>query len=162
MYSLVSVPFASREGKQGMLGLSRVGMWWQVVGPQQLCGNGLVEGLEECDDGNPNPGDGCSPTCQVARLLLVHLMLPFSCSYSAASLLVFLLCCFPSHALIVMIPFLWSPSHGLFLRFLSAWSPSPSPLLMLPFSCDNCGAALYVALLGRFASHAPDLVIPFP
>lgn len=27
------------------------------------CGNGLVEPGEECDDGNPFPGDGCSPDC---------------------------------------------------------------------------------------------------
>ena len=29
-----------------------------------LCGNDLVEGSEECDDGNTDPGDCCSPTCQ--------------------------------------------------------------------------------------------------
>jgi len=29
------------------------------------CGNGTVEGGEECDDGNANAGDGCSPTCQL-------------------------------------------------------------------------------------------------
>jgi len=27
------------------------------------CGNGVVEGREECDDGNHQPGDGCSPLC---------------------------------------------------------------------------------------------------
>jgi cysteine-rich repeat protein len=30
-----------------------------------VCGNGLAEGAEECDDGNTSPGDGCSPTCQL-------------------------------------------------------------------------------------------------
>ena len=39
----------------------------QVVGPQQLCGNGIVEGLEQCDDGDTVPGDGCSATCQVCQ-----------------------------------------------------------------------------------------------
>lgn len=29
------------------------------------CGNGVVEGTEECDDGNPIAWDGCSPTCEV-------------------------------------------------------------------------------------------------
>ena len=29
------------------------------------CGNGLAEPLEECDDGNVTPGDGCSATCTV-------------------------------------------------------------------------------------------------
>lgn len=33
------------------------------VGP--FCGNGLVEGLEECDDGNNADGDGCSSTCEL-------------------------------------------------------------------------------------------------
>ncbi len=29
------------------------------------CGDGKVEGNEQCDDGNILPGDGCSPTCQM-------------------------------------------------------------------------------------------------
>ncbi len=29
------------------------------------CGNGKVEGSEQCDDGNTKAYDGCSPTCQV-------------------------------------------------------------------------------------------------
>jgi cysteine-rich repeat protein len=29
-----------------------------------VCGNDVVETGEECDDGNTNPGDCCSPTCQ--------------------------------------------------------------------------------------------------
>jgi cysteine-rich repeat protein len=29
------------------------------------CGNGIVEGSEECDDGNTTNGDGCSSTCTV-------------------------------------------------------------------------------------------------
>jgi cysteine-rich repeat protein len=28
------------------------------------CGNSTVSPDEQCDDGNTNPGDGCSPTCQ--------------------------------------------------------------------------------------------------
>ena len=34
----------------------------QGMGPQ-LCGNGLVENGEACDDGNQNGGDGCSALC---------------------------------------------------------------------------------------------------
>ena len=30
------------------------------------CGNGIVEGEEQCDDGNLAGGDGCSPVCRVA------------------------------------------------------------------------------------------------
>lgn len=31
--------------------------------PQSACGNDVLEGLEECDDGNLVSGDGCSSTC---------------------------------------------------------------------------------------------------
>ncbi len=30
-----------------------------------VCGNGVIEAAEECDDGNQAAGDCCSPTCQV-------------------------------------------------------------------------------------------------
>ncbi len=33
--------------------------------PPPTCGNGVVEGTEECDDGNTMNGDGCSSTCQL-------------------------------------------------------------------------------------------------
>jgi len=29
------------------------------------CGDGVVAGAEECDDGNGSPGDGCSATCRL-------------------------------------------------------------------------------------------------
>ncbi|NMC71032.1 MAG: hypothetical protein GYA57_13340, partial [Myxococcales bacterium] len=32
-------------------------------GGPPLCGNGRVEGAEECDDGNREPGDGCESSC---------------------------------------------------------------------------------------------------
>jgi cysteine-rich repeat protein len=32
--------------------------------PQPVCGDGVVEGCEECDDGNTLAGDGCSPACK--------------------------------------------------------------------------------------------------
>lgn len=36
-------------------------------GDSAVCGNGVIEGgcAEECDDGNTNANDGCSPTCQI-------------------------------------------------------------------------------------------------
>ncbi|MSP26017.1 MAG: DUF4215 domain-containing protein [Myxococcales bacterium] len=34
-----------------------------VNGGNGICGNGLVEGTEQCDDGNANDADGCSNTC---------------------------------------------------------------------------------------------------
>lgn len=30
-----------------------------------VCGDGTVEGLEDCDDGNTTAGDGCSDTCEL-------------------------------------------------------------------------------------------------
>jgi cysteine-rich repeat protein len=36
------------------------------TGPAQpVCGNGVIEMGEQCDDGNTNDGDGCSSHCQV-------------------------------------------------------------------------------------------------
>jgi len=34
------------------------------VAPTQVCGDGIVEGTEQCDDSNTNNGDCCSSTCQ--------------------------------------------------------------------------------------------------
>ncbi len=34
-------------------------------GNTQLCGDGVVDSPEECDDGNTVSGDGCSSTCEV-------------------------------------------------------------------------------------------------
>lgn len=33
--------------------------------PSQVCGNGLIEGLEVCDDDNTTAGDGCSASCNL-------------------------------------------------------------------------------------------------
>ena len=37
----------------------------QVVRWLTECGNGVVEGEEQCDDGNTEGGDGCSSVCKV-------------------------------------------------------------------------------------------------
>jgi len=36
----------------------------QTISNCLLCGNGVVDGLEECDDGNVSDGDGCSAVCR--------------------------------------------------------------------------------------------------
>ncbi len=50
------------------------------VVPAQVCGNGLVEGSEGCDDGNVVSGDGCSSSCHreppVRRRKQVHYLAP--------------------------------------------------------------------------------------
>ncbi|MEY3015602.1 MAG: hypothetical protein RIT45_4337 [Pseudomonadota bacterium] len=40
------------------------GKAWRTLA--DTCGNGVVEGNEECDDGNNTDGDGCSATCLAA------------------------------------------------------------------------------------------------
>src|ERR1044071_2275857 len=35
------------------------------VGNPTLCGNGVMDPGEQCDDGNTNAGDGCSRICQI-------------------------------------------------------------------------------------------------
>lgn len=37
--------------------------------PPAVCPNSIVEGLEECDDGNATNGDGCSSTCTIEPLV---------------------------------------------------------------------------------------------
>src|SRR5688500_6946208 len=36
----------------------------EVLDP--VCGNGVMEGTEECDDGNTNGGDDCTASCKPA------------------------------------------------------------------------------------------------
>jgi cysteine-rich repeat protein len=38
---------------------------WEVVRWLSTCGNGVVEGQEECDDGDARDGNGCSSSCKV-------------------------------------------------------------------------------------------------
>jgi cysteine-rich repeat protein len=39
--------------------------------PTAVCGNGLLEAGEQCDDGNALPDDGCSATCQLEERFVV-------------------------------------------------------------------------------------------
>ncbi|WIA11894.1 hypothetical protein OEZ85_011978 [Tetradesmus obliquus] len=40
---------------------------WEVVRWLSNCGNGVVEGAEQCDDGDTVDGDGCSSSCKIER-----------------------------------------------------------------------------------------------
>eukprot|EP01026_Neomeris_dumetosa_P051141 TRINITY_DN4496_c0_g1_i1.p1 TRINITY_DN4496_c0_g1~~TRINITY_DN4496_c0_g1_i1.p1 ORF type:complete len:1030 (-),score=176.63 TRINITY_DN4496_c0_g1_i1:568-3657(-) len=44
-----------------------------------VCGNGRVEGLEECDDGNRNDGDGCSADCKTEKGYYCTMVSPSVC-----------------------------------------------------------------------------------
>lgn len=41
---------------------------WVSVETFGMCGNGVVEGGEECDDGSRNGGDGCDAHCKVKHI----------------------------------------------------------------------------------------------
>ncbi len=51
--------------------------------PSSTCGNSTVEGLEGCDDGNANGGDGCSAVCQFEPAAAVAVSLTVDDSASA-------------------------------------------------------------------------------
>ena len=38
---------------------------WNDVTPAHVCGDGIVDPKEQCDDGNAQHGDGCSRICQI-------------------------------------------------------------------------------------------------
>jgi cysteine-rich repeat protein len=40
--------------------------------PMATCGNGVIEGLEQCDDHNLTNGDGCSSTCKLEAVTVKH------------------------------------------------------------------------------------------
>lgn len=44
--------------------------------PAATCGNGVLEGLEQCDDHNTTSGDGCSSTCAVEAQVAVAPLTP--------------------------------------------------------------------------------------
>lgn len=43
--------------------------WRNGSGPIPLCGDGMREGDEECDDGNVDSGDGCSSICELENVV---------------------------------------------------------------------------------------------
>jgi cysteine-rich repeat protein len=43
----------------------RPSVMWDCPSTGALCGDGIKEGTEQCDDHNTNPGDGCSGGCQI-------------------------------------------------------------------------------------------------
>jgi cysteine-rich repeat protein len=54
--------FASAEGNA--VGQNDVTLLRYVLSEAFVCGDGVVEGAEQCDDGNTASGDCCSTTCQ--------------------------------------------------------------------------------------------------
>jgi cysteine-rich repeat protein len=46
--------------------------------PSATCGNGVLEGLEQCDDHNLVNGDGCSSTCTITAAVVKHVIGDFN------------------------------------------------------------------------------------
>lgn len=40
-----------------------------IIPPEPYCGNGIIEGEEECDDGNNENGDGCDENCMWEEII---------------------------------------------------------------------------------------------
>lgn len=60
------------------------------TGPEQerpsVCGDGVVEGAEVCDDGNLVPGDGCNEDCASRRCVAPELELPLELPMSVGAI----------------------------------------------------------------------------
>jgi uncharacterized repeat protein (TIGR01451 family) len=46
---------------------TRASTLWIIQGPAAVCGNGVIEGSEVCDDGGHLAGDGCAPDCSAVE-----------------------------------------------------------------------------------------------
>ena len=53
------------QGEQIGLCICREGAAGDFCDERPLCGNGIVEEAEQCDDGNQRGGDGCSEECTI-------------------------------------------------------------------------------------------------
>lgn len=64
----VDTPYsvADMTGKGHDLAITKTPKW-EVVRALAVCGNGILEGLEECDDGDVTSGNGCSAQCTVEQ-----------------------------------------------------------------------------------------------
>ncbi len=62
----VGAPTLDLDGNLRLYGSSvDMGAYEYASAPPPVCGNGVIELPEECDDGNTVDGDGCSSTCQI-------------------------------------------------------------------------------------------------
>lgn len=56
-----------------------------VTASTSLCGNGAIDGTEECDDGNTAPSDGCDGTCSVEAGYVCDAAAPSVCTSACGS-----------------------------------------------------------------------------
>ena len=64
IYQRSAATFLSQIGSRADCLSSRTYVQDYVVCPDSVCGNGIQESSEQCDDGNITSGDGCSADCQ--------------------------------------------------------------------------------------------------
>jgi cysteine-rich repeat protein len=62
--------------------ISDIGFRVATLAPDPVCGDGVVEGSERCDDGNTLNGDGCSSSCQVESGWTCNADSPTNCTTS--------------------------------------------------------------------------------
>ncbi|KAK9789369.1 hypothetical protein WJX73_005379 [Symbiochloris irregularis] len=58
---------------------------WLVVRWMAVCGDGVIEGPEECDDGNTKDGDGCSKDCLIENGWDCSVTSPSLCTSASGS-----------------------------------------------------------------------------
>lgn len=51
------------------LALSKGDIGTPCAEPTPVCGNGAIEGAEQCDDADSDDGDGCKATCELAEVI---------------------------------------------------------------------------------------------
>lgn len=56
-----------------------------VTAAESVCGNGMPDGTEECDDGNTAPSDGCDGTCGVEAGYVCDAATPSVCTSACGS-----------------------------------------------------------------------------
>jgi cysteine-rich repeat protein len=61
--------FGVRVNRCGITGVDAVRMTVFFTIGTPVCGDGYQTGDEECDDGNAEPGDGCSATCDIEQVI---------------------------------------------------------------------------------------------
>jgi cysteine-rich repeat protein len=65
--SFTSIVSFGEDGSGAMYIVSLNGSVFKIIcaGAGPVCGNGVLENGEACDDGNTTPGDGCDANCQI-------------------------------------------------------------------------------------------------
>ena len=122
-YAVVSGGAGSTGGTDGTGGIG------------YICGNGIIEGTEKCDDGNSNTGDGCNNSCVIET--------GWTCSGQPSS-------CSSSGGSTGSGPVLCSGVSESCGNYLGSWADL--------YECDLTGADLYILDMSNACMHSAILV----